>query len=263
MDLGIHGRVAIVGGASKGLGRACAEALANEGVNLMLCARDEQTLNKTARQIRRSADVEVHTYPGDLSHPQVIDGLVQATLAHFSRLDIMVSNIGGPPPASAEMVDEEAWATAIQQLYLFFIRMARAALPSMKAQRWGRIISILSIAIKEPPDNLVLSTSARLGAAGFLKNLSLEVAQYNVTINNVLPGAILTERHYELAQAHAQRTGLNLNDVLESRAQTAPMKRIGQPQELGHLVAFLASELASYISGTSIPVDGGSLRSIL
>ncbi len=263
MDLGIRGKVAIVGGASRGLGRASAEALAREGVSLMLCARTQTALDQTAKEVRQATGVEVRTYAGDLSQPDVIKGLVQATLEHYGRLDILVSNTGGPPPGSAESVDEEALGIAIQRTYLFFIRMARAALPPMKAQRWGRIISILSSSVKEPADNLVLSTSARLGAAGFLKALALEVAPYNVTMNNVLSGAILTQRQHELAEAQRERTGQGVEEILERRARAVPMKRIGRPEELGALVAFLASEQASYITGASVPVDGGSTRSIL
>ncbi|MSQ40528.1 MAG: SDR family oxidoreductase [Dehalococcoidia bacterium] len=263
MDLGIRGRVAIVGGASRGLGRASAEALAQEGVSLMLCARTPESLEQAAKEFHQATGVEVRTYAGDLSQPDVINGLVQATMDHYGRLDILVSNIGGPPPGSAESVEEEALDIAIQRTYLFFIRMARASLPPMKAQRWGRIISILSASIKEPAENLVLSTSARLGAAGFLKALALEVAPHNVTVNNVLPGAILTQRQHELAEAQRERTGLGVEEILESRARAVPMKRIGTPEELGALVAFLASEQASYITGASVLVDGGSTRAIL
>ena len=263
MDMDIQGKIAIVGGASKGLGRASAEALAQEGVNLMLCSRNGETLSQTAREIHQASGVEVQTYPGDLSRLEVVNGLVEATMAHYGKLDIVVSNIGGPPPGGAESLDEEMWAIAIQQTYLFFIRMARAALPPMKAQNWGRIISVLSTAVKQPNDNLVLSTSARLGAAGFLKALATAVAQYNVTVNNVLPGPFLTERQYELAQGEAERTGRNLEEVLDRNAQANPMRRIGRPEELGALVSYLASEKASYITGASIPVDGGGLRTIL
>ena len=263
MDLGIAGKVAIVGGASKGLGRASAEALAQEGVNLMLCARNQEALDQTAREIHQATGVEVRTYPGDLAQLEVINGLVQATLDYYGKLDILVSNIGGPPPGGAEVVDEEAWAIAVQRTYLFFIRMARAALPPMKTQSWGRIISILSFSIREAVDNLVLSTSARMGAAGFLKTLSREVAQHNVTVNNVLPGTILTQRQYELAEAQAQRSGLSREEVMEGNAQAIPMKRMGQPEEIGSLVTFLASERARFITGTSIAVDGGASRTIL
>jgi 3-oxoacyl-[acyl-carrier protein] reductase len=192
MDLNINGKVAIVGGSSKGLGRASAEALAQEGVSLMLSARNSDTLEQTARQVHKTYGGEVRTYPADLELPESINGLVAETIQHYGKVDILVSNIGGPPPGSADTLDESALQIGIQRTYLFFVRMARAVLPIMKAQNKGRIISILSFSIKEVIGNLVLSTSARMGAAGFLKALSRDVASEGITVNNVLPGTILT-----------------------------------------------------------------------
>lgn len=263
MDLGIHGKVAIVGGSSKGLGRASAESLAKEGVSLMLCARNQTTLEQTAHEIHAAYGNEVRTYAADLELPNSITGLVAATIQHYGTVDILISNIGGPPPGSADDLDEVALQIGIDRTYLFFIRMARAVLPTMKAQKQGRIISILSFSIKEVIDNLVLSTSARMGAAGFLKGLSRDVAGTGITVNNVLPGTILTDRQLELASAQARRTGQTAEEVMELNAKMIPMGHMGQPGDIGSLVAFLASDKAAYITGTNIAVDGGLSKAVL
>jgi len=264
MDAGIAGKVAIVGGASKGLGKAAAHALAAEGVNLMLCSRTEDILAKTASEISKTHPVRVEIYPGDLGHPETVDGLVQETISQFKHVDILVSNIGGPPPGSALELSESDWNTAVNHTFLFFSRISRSVVPHMQAQGWGRIISILSSSIKDPIPDLVLSTSARLGAAGYLKALSLEVAKDNITVNNILPLDILTERQYDLAKALLAKRGTGtIEDILGAKAHANPSRRFGRPEEAGALVAFLASEHAGFINGTNILIDGGASSSVL
>ena len=265
MDAGIMGKVAIVGGASKGLGKAAAQALAAEGVNLMLCSRTEDILARTASEISTAYPIRVEIYPGDLGHPETVDELVQETISQFKHVDILVSNIGGPPPGSALEVSESDWNTAVNRTFLFFSRISKAVVPHMQAQGWGRIISILSSSIKDPIPDLVLSTSARLGAAGYLKALSLEVAKDNITVNNILPLDILTERQYDLAESLLAKQGGTgtIQDIISAKAQANPSRRLGRPEEAGALIAFLASEHAGFINGTNILIDGGASTSVL
>ncbi|MBI4234291.1 MAG: SDR family oxidoreductase [Chloroflexi bacterium] len=262
MDLSIRGKVAVIGGASQGIGRACAFGLAQEGVNLAICARTRDAVEETARSIRQASGVDVLPLAGDLSQYETIQRLVKEAVGRFGRLDILVGNVGGPPAGRAETTGEEAWSLAVNQTLLFFVRMAREALPHMRRQGWGRIINILSISVKQPIDNLVLSNSARMGVVGFMKTLSDEVAPYNVTVNNVLPGSILTNRMRQLATVWGREQGKTPEQVLAERARGIPMGRVGTPEELANLVVFLASEKASYITGASIQVDGGALRNM-
>ena len=265
MDTGITGKVAIVGGGSRGLGKAAAHALAAEGAHLMICARSEDALRKASSEISKAHGVRVEIYPGDLEQPVTIDGLIKETISRFNGLHILVSNIGGPPPGSALQLSESDWHTAINRSFLFFSRISSAVIPYMQQQEWGRIISILSSSIKDPIPNLALSTSARLGAAGYLKALSLEVAINNITVNGILPLDILTDRQYELAEAQLSKQGGTDTDedILRLKAQTNPSGRLGLPNEVGALVAFLASEQAGFINGTNILIDGGATRSVL
>jgi 3-oxoacyl-[acyl-carrier protein] reductase len=262
MELGLKGKVAVVGGASQGLGRACALGLAQEDVSLTICSRSKEAVEGAAREIRQATGAEVLPFAGNLEQPETVKTLVDAALSRFGRLDIVVSNIGGPPPGRAETTGEEAWALAVQRTLLFYVRMAREALPYLKRQPWGRIINILSIAVKEPVDSLVLSSSARLGVVGFMKSLADEVARYNITVNNVLPGSILTERLRQMNAVWAREQGKSQEEALAERLRRIPMGRIGEPEELANLVVFLASERASYITGASIPVDGGAQRAM-
>ena len=265
MDTGIAGKVAIVGGSSRGLGKAAANALAAEGVNLMMCARSEDDLVRAASEISNSHDVRVEIFPGDLEQPATINELVKETISRFDELHILVSNIGGPPPGSALDLSESDWHTAINRSFLFFSRISSTVVPHMQQQGWGRIISILSSSIKDPIPNLALSTSARLGAAGYLKALSLEIARNNITVNSILPLDILTDRQYELAEAQRTKQGgvKTVEDILRLKAQTNPSRRLGSPEEVGSLVAYLASESAGFINGTNILIDGGATKSVL
>ncbi|MDE0205917.1 MAG: SDR family oxidoreductase [Candidatus Tectomicrobia bacterium] len=263
MDLGLQGRVAVIGGASRGLGRACAMGLAEEGARVAVSSRSAGPLRETAEEIRSATGTEVLAVPGDLSRLADIRNLIRSTVDHFGRLDIVVSNSGGPPEGRAADTSEEDWARAIEMALQFFIRMSREALPHLRERSWGRIINILASTVYQPIDNLATSGVTRLGAVAYAKSLADEAGKDNVLVNNVAPGFLLTDRMTELFSTRARETGVDLDAVLRARASTIPLGRFGQPEELANLVTFLASEKNSYITGTTILVDGGVVRSVI
>jgi 3-oxoacyl-[acyl-carrier protein] reductase len=263
MDLELTGKVAIVGGASKGLGRACAQALAEEGAAVALCSRSKPDLDKTAQEIRDATGREVLPFPGDLDRPETIRDLVAAAVARFGRLDVLVNNSGGPPLARAHNATEEQWATAVQRSLLFFARMCREALPHLKRSGSGRIINILAATVYNPIPNLALSGVTRLGVVAFAKSLADEVGRDGVLVNNVCPGSIMTERMLSNVTSRARELGISLDEALAQRAAETAVGRVGQPEELASLVAFLASSRSSYITGTTMLVDGGLVRSVI
>ena len=263
MDLELKGKVAVVGGASKGLGRACAEALAQEGVKVALCSRSRPDLDKTAQEIRDATGAETLVFAGDLDRHETIRELIAATIDRFGRLDILVNNSGGPPLARAHNATEEQWATAVQRSLLFFARMCREAVPHLKRQGGGRIINILASTVYQPIPNLALSGATRMGVVAFAKSLADEVGRDGILVNNVCPGSILTDRMLSNVTARAKELGISVDEALAQRAAETAVGRIGDPRELASLVAFLASGKASYITGTTILVDGGLVRSVL
>jgi 3-oxoacyl-[acyl-carrier protein] reductase len=263
MDLELEGKVAIVGGASKGLGRACAQALAQEGARVAVCSRSQPDLDKAAREIRDTTGREVLAFAGDLDRPETIRDLVGATVQRFGRLDIMVNNSGGPPLARAHNATEEQWATALQRSLLFFARMAREALPHLKQSGAGRIINILAATVYNPIPNLALSGVTRLGVVAFMKSLADEVGRDGVLINNVCPGSIMTERMVSNVTARARELGISVDAAIAQRAAETAVGRVGKPEEFAYLVAFLASSRSSYITGTTMLVDGGLVRSVV
>jgi len=263
MDLELKGKVAVVGGASKGLGRACAEVLAEEGVNLVICSRNAADLEQAAQDIRAKTKADVLVFAGDLEQNDTIRKLIASTVERYGRLDILVSNSGGPPLAKAFDATEEQWAIAVQRSLLFFARMSREALPYMKQQRSGRIINILASTVYQPIPNLALSGATRMGVVAFAKSLADEVGRDGILVNNIAPGSLLSERMLGNVTARARELGISLEKALEERAKETAVGRIGEPRELANLVAFLASGKSSYITGTTIRVDGGLVRSLL
>jgi 3-oxoacyl-[acyl-carrier protein] reductase len=263
MDLELRDKVAIVGGASKGLGRACAEVLAQEGAHVVICSRSKDDLEKAAREIRAASGREVLVFAGDLDRPETIRDLVAATVTRFGRLDVLVNNSGGPPLTQAQSATEEQWETAVQRSLFFFGRMCREALPHLKRQGVGRIINILASTVYQPIPNLVLSGVTRMGVVAFAKTLADEVGRDGVLVNNVCPGSIMSERMRSNVGARAKQLGITMEEALAQRAAETAVGRLGEPKELAHLVAFLASGKSSYITGTTILVDGGLVRSVL
>ncbi len=262
MDLGLKGRVAFVAAASRGLGRAIAEALAAEGARVAVCARGAG-ITAVAAEIGRTHGVETFGVVADVSVPADVERAVRAVVAHFGRIDILVTNAGGPPPGPFESHTAEAWRRAVELNLDSVVNLTRAALPGMKERRWGRILNVTSIAVKQPVDGLILSNSVRAAVTGFARSLANEVAPFGITVNNLLPGYTRTERLEQLASANAEAKGITPEAAFAAWEQQIPMGRVGEPHEFAALAAFLASERASYITAQSIAVDGGWIRSLV
>ena len=262
MDLGLKGKVAFVAAARRGLGRAVAEELAAEGASLVLCARNEEALKLAGEQIAEASDVPVLSVVADVSNPDDVSRAVRVGIEKFGRIDILVTNAGGPPAGRFEDLSREMWDAATRLTLDSVLELTRAVLPGMKERRWGRILNITSIAAKQPVDNLMLSNSLRAAVTGFARTLANEVATHNITVNNILPGYTRTERVEELAQAAASRESISTAEANARWEAEIPMKRLGEPREFAALAAFLVSERASYITASSIAVDGGWIRSL-
>jgi 3-oxoacyl-[acyl-carrier protein] reductase len=262
MDLGLTDKVALVAASSRGLGRAVAEELAREGARLVLCARGEPALRETADAIR-AAGGEVESLAADVSHPEDVARIVDAGVRAFGRIDVLVTNGGGPPAGPFESHPAEAWHEAIRQNLDSVVELTRRVLPGMKERGWGRVINVTSIAVKQPVDNLILSNSVRAAVTGFARTLANEVAPFGITVNNVMPGYTRTQRVDELAARNASLRGTTADAQLAVWEGQIPMGRLGRPEEFAAVVAFLASERASYVTGASIPVDGGWIRALL
>jgi len=263
MDLGLKNRVALVAASSRGLGKACALELAREGARVAICGRDPGSLSAAADEITSATGAEVFPVEADLTEDAQIRHLVEGALARFDRIDILVTNNGGPPAGFFGDFDDDAWLSAHQLTLLSAVRLIRAVLPTMRAQGWGRIVNITSVSVKQPIDNLLLSNVYRPGVVGLAKTLSAQVAAEGITVNNVAPGYTRTDRVLDLAQSRAANTGQAIEEVLAGTVSGVPMGRMGEPGELAALVAFLASERAGFITGVTIQVDGGYVASLL
>ena len=254
MNLGLKGKTAIVMAASKGLGKASARALAMEGAHVVIGARDKETLEKTAEQIKNESGSKILAVPTDVTKPHDLETIVTKTIQEFGTVDILVNNAGGPPAGKFEELTDKQWQQAFELNLLSTVRLIRLILPYMKKNRNGRIINMVSISAKQPVENLILSNSIRAGVVGMAKTLSDEVAPNNITINNILTGNFLTDRIKHLYPT---------KEELDTVTNAIPLKRLGKPEEFGALVAFLGSEQAAFITGTSIQIDGGLVRSLL
>jgi 3-oxoacyl-[acyl-carrier protein] reductase len=263
VNLGLRGKVALVAAASRGLGRAVADELAAEGCDLIICARDPVALTRAAEEISKATGVRVLALPADVADPTAVERLVRQGIEEYGRIDILVTNAGGPPAGPFEALTPEMWEAATKLTLGSTVALTRAVLPGMKTRRWGRIINITSIAVKQPVDALMLSNSLRAAVTGFARTLANEVGSFGVTVNNALPGYTRTERVEQLAKASEARGGPSAEAVRRGWESQIPMARLGEAREFAALVAFLASDRASYITGTSIPVDGGWIKSLL
>jgi 3-oxoacyl-[acyl-carrier protein] reductase len=261
MELGLRGRTAVVGGATSGLGRASAEALAAEGCRLLLWSRRADALAAVARELREAYGVEIDHVAADAADPSAA-AIVAETAERFGAPDILVSNAGGPPTVDPTATDRKAWELAFQLLAETPIELATRLLPGMRERGWGRVVAILSSGIRQPIPELVYSNAGRSALAAWLKTTARAIASDGVTVNGVMPGRIATPRVHELDSGRAEREGTTEDAVRTGHLATIPAGRYGEPAELGVLVAFLASERASYITGQLVAVDGGLIAGL-
>ncbi|MGH3022994.1 MAG: SDR family oxidoreductase [Gaiellaceae bacterium] len=259
MNLGLDDKVALVCGASRGLGRAIADELAVEGASVAICSRDADRVAAAAAEI----GPEVLAVPADLAVSGEPARVVEATVERFGRLDVLVANTGGPPAGTHDTLSLEDWDRATALLLRSTVELVAAALPGMKERGWGRILAVTSVAVKQPVDNLMLSNSLRAAVTGYVATLAREVAKDGITANTILPGYTNTERVTELNLANAEREGVDVGEVQARLAASIPLGRLAEPEEFAALAAFLASERAGYITGGAFAVDGGWLRGLL
>jgi 3-oxoacyl-[acyl-carrier protein] reductase len=258
VDLGLNGRKALVCASSRGLGRACAAALAREGARVVINGRDPETLEQTAEALRRETGAEISAVAADLDVHAERELLVDAC----PDADILVNNNGGPPPGRFEDWDHATWLAALEANLLAPVLLIRALLPGMRERRFGRIVNITSAMVKAPVAPMGLSTTARSGLTALCKALSKEVARDNVTINNLLPERIDTERQVQMAKIVSRVRGISYEEARAEQVESIAARRLGRPEELGDACAFLCSEQAGYISGQNLQLDGGSFAGV-
>ena len=263
MNLGIDNRVALVTAASKGLGKGTAHALAREGARVAICARTLDTLEEAAGEIRAGTGAEVLAAQADVSTLADIDALIDRVTRELGHVEILVINTGGPKFGSFDAVNDDDWYDAFALVQLSAIRLIRHVLPEMRRRGWGRIVAIESSSVKQPVPNLTLSNGIRPGVAGMLKSLVPEVARDGITVNTVLPGVVLTPRIIASQQTQAEAAGRTLEEQLVMATDGIPVGRLGDPTDMGNVIAFLASEQAHYVTGSVIQVDGGMIRSVV
>lgn len=262
MDLGLKRKTALVCAASQGLGFATALQIAKEGAELVICSRREGAINAAAASLKHETGVDVLAVAADVSDAADIERLVAAGIERFGKIDILVTNSGGPPAGPFDSLTRESWDDATRILLTNVIELTKLILPGMRQRRWGRILNITSIASKQPVDNLMLSNSLRAAVTGFAKTLANEVAADGITVNNILPGYTRTERLDELIEFLAEKESLTADEIRGRWEAEIPVRRLGEPHEFAALAAFLVSERASYITGSSIAVDGGWIKSL-
>jgi 3-oxoacyl-[acyl-carrier protein] reductase len=263
VDFGLTDRVALVAAASKGIGFASARELAREGARVFLCSRDEKRASEAAHKIHEETGAVVAGVGADVTDEASVARFVELAIERAGHVDILVTNAGGPPATTFDQTDLDLFRKAFELNALSAIRLAKLVLPRMRQQKWGRIINITSVSVKQPIEGLILSNTVRAGLTGWAKTVATEVAPDGVTVNNVAPGYTLTERQEELARARSGAMGKTKEEIIATWATQGPMGRIGKPEEIAAAVAFLASERASYITGTTLQVDGGWVRSLL
>lgn len=259
MELGIDGRVALVTGASQGIGYACAESLARAGCRVAINARGKDRLEDAAETLSELG-TQVVPVTGDVSDADDVEAIVDRTRGEIGDPDILVANAGGPPPGTFQEIDDARWQAGFELTVMSAVRLTRAVLDAMQEQGWGRIVYITSRSVKEPIDRLVLSNSLRLAVVGAMKTLSREVADDGITVNSVAPGSTATDRIFDLAEDRAEQAGVDPEEMADRMREEIPVGRFAKPHEIGDAVAFLASERAAMVTGQVLPVDGGSQR---
>ena len=262
MDLGLRGKVALICGGSRGIGFSAAEEFAREGAMIAICGRDAAALD-AAREKLATLCPQVVAVAADLSTMAGIEATVDAVRGRFDQVDVLITNTGGPPTSPALGADWAAWEKASNLLLRSAVELTRVFVPAMQQRKWGRVIGITSMAVKQPVQSLVLSNSLRAAVTGYFRTLANEVAVDGVTVNTVLPGYTETERLESLADAATKRTGATREAVYDQWRATTPAGRLGLPEELAAVIAFLASDRAGFVTGQAICVDGGAVRSLL
>lgn len=262
MDLGLKNKIALVVAASQGLGKASAFALAQEGAKLVICSRREKEIRETAEEISTKTGATVLPVVADVSKKEDIKKFVGAAMKEFGTVHVLVNNAGGPPTGHITTMTDEEWEKGVQLTLMSAVRLCREVLPGMEKQKWGRVVTIVSIVAKQPINELLISSTLRPGILGLMKVLSNQYAQHNVTVNTVCPGLILTQRQKELSAFQAAEKKMTFEEYLADSAKTIPTGRLGKPEEIGNVITFLASEQASYINGVNLLVDGGMAKGI-
>lgn len=263
MDLGLHDKIALVTAASKGLGKAVALRLAQEGAHVAICARNEEKLYKTAAEIKTATGVEVLPVPADVSDPAAADALVKATVERLGRIDVLITNAGGPPPGQFLDLTPADWETATRVTLMSAVRLCYAVVPLMKEQGEGSILAMTSVSVKQPLPNLILSNSLRLGVIGLVKTLADELAPSGIRVNAICPGWTRTARVDQLLRDRAGRNSTTPEEEAAKIEAAIPLGRMGTPEEFAAAAAFLVSPAASYVTGVSLLVDGGMYRGVM
>jgi 3-oxoacyl-[acyl-carrier protein] reductase len=262
MKIDLSGRVAVVSGASAGLGRAIAQGLAEAGADVVIGSRNAEAIRRAATEITGSTGRHAMGVPADVSRPEGVDALIGAALSHFSKINILVVNAGGPPPGSGLTLTDAQWEQAFRQNLMSAVWLIRAAVPAMRAQGGGRIITVITSGVKVPLPNLVLSNVFRSGVVALTKTLSFELAPHKILVNNLAPGRIRTRRTQEIDEAQARASHRTVEEVERDSVAAIPAGRYGDPREFANAAVFLASDQASYITGTTICIDGGATRAM-
>lgn len=260
MDLQLTGKVALVTGASRGLGFAVAHLLAQEGVLVVINSRDPDRLNFAASRIEQATSQPVLALPGDVTDPSTPSYLVEKITGHLGKLDILVCNAGGPPPGAFESFDDATWQKAVEMSFLSQVRLIRACLPLLKQSQAGSILTVTSMSVKQPIANLILSNSVRAATVGLTKSLALELGGFGIRVNSILPGWTQTERVTELMTNRAKTNATTIDEELKKQAKESPLGRMATPEEFANAAVFLVSPAASYLTGVMLPVDGGMLK---
>jgi 3-oxoacyl-[acyl-carrier protein] reductase len=268
VDLGLVGKVAIVCASSRGLGLATATAMAREGASVVMCSRSKEAIERAAEGVGREATAAENGgsalgIVADVTRPDDIERLVADCVSRFGRIDILVTNAGGPPPGEFETFSDRDFEDAINLNLMSAVRLSKAVVPHMKAAGGGSIVNITSVAVKQPLDRLILSNTARAGVVGLAKSMANELGRFNIRVNNVAPGPTRTDRVLDLARPRAEAEGISVDEALSRDWTGIPMGRLGEPDEFANVVTFLASSAASYVTGTTIQVDGGMYRGLL
>ena len=265
MDLGLRGRVALVCAASQGLGKAAALGFAREGAHVVICSRQRKALAAAVEEIRAAAgehQVRIVPVVADLTKPRQITAVVARTVKLFGRIDVLVTNAGGPPVGAFADLKDDIWEQGVALTLMSTVRMIRAVLPHMQKRSWGRIINITSIAAKQPINDLIISSAIRPGILGLTRVLASQYAKNGILINSVAPGFMRTARMEQLGTSRAKEAGTSIDEYFAKASRDIPLQRYGEPEELANMIVFLGSERASYITGATMSVDGGLLKGL-